>query len=84
MVVLKHRPQIKLPDLSGLDPKNRAAIIQVMQFLFDNFKNIYDDLNALENAIPSTGSWRIVEVGDNYVVQHLENDVWVEKAEWSP
>ena len=82
MVVLRHRPQIKLPDLSSLDPSSRAAFIQLMQFLFDNFKNIYDDLNSLNN--PAAGNWRIIEVGSNYVVQHLESGEWVDKSEWSP
>lgn len=46
-MTLKHRPQIKLPDLSKVSDKGTQAVLeQFMRLFYDTAVNIYDDLNS--------------------------------------
>lgn len=45
---LKHRSTITLPEISRADGEGTKNVFQqLMRSLFDNFKNIYDDLSGL-------------------------------------
>lgn len=46
-MTLKHRPQIKLPDLSKVSDKATQAVLeQFMRLFYDTAVNIYDDLSS--------------------------------------
>jgi hypothetical protein len=50
--MVKTNVQMKMPDLSKIaDAETRAAIQQLVQFLYDNQNMVYDDLVDLDNRV---------------------------------
>ena len=85
---LKTAPIIKLPDIGKIqDDSTRKALEQLLRFMFDNQRNIYDDLNSSATNFGDSGtdgSWRLVRDGNNLSVQRREAGVWVEKSAFVP
>lgn len=64
MINLKHRPQVNLPDFSRADGDGTKSVFQqLMRFLFDQAKNVYDDIVAVrigtgETLPTASEDWR--------------------------
>ena len=53
MIELRTAPILKMVDLSKIEDKaTRDAFEQLLRFMFDNQRNIYDDINDTNSAIP--------------------------------
>ena len=83
---LNTAPIMKLPDIGKItDKPTRDALEQLLRFMFDNQRKIYDDLNGMRSAVilgdeGTDGSWKMVVNGNNLEFQRLESGTWVMKG----
>jgi len=94
MTTLRTAPFIKMPDIGKIqDQATKMVLEQLVRFLYDNQRKVYDDLNNSSGvgADPiyigdkdTDGSWKMTVVGNNLVVFRRESSVWVEKSAFTP
>lgn len=54
-MIIKHRANPKMPEFARVkDPETAKGLIDIMRFIDDSFKNIYDDLVRILPEVVAT------------------------------